>query len=235
MSKRALESTSAPQPKAFFVDLAAYLVVMFLVRTIYVQELGFLTNGLFWSFTTLAFATWRMRARQISWADLGLCAPKSYKHAALATAVTLGLAIFLIILFQIINDQVDFGLAPDTSNEDAISKFGDLGGNWALFLMIIPFVWVQSALEELLDRGFLITWIEKTLSGGLAATVFAVVAQAAIFGFRHSNDLSERSITVGLIGLAMGVGYVLFNRNLWPLILAHCALNTMSMLDRVNS
>ena len=235
MSHQALESTSAPQPKAFLVDLAAYLAVMFLVRTIYIQELGFLTNGLFWSFTTLAFATWRMRARQISWADLGLRAPKTTKNAALATAVTLGLAIFLIILFQIVNDQVDFGLAPDTSNEDAVSKFGDLRGNWALFLMIIPFVWVQSALEELLDRGFLITWIEKTLSGGLAATMFAVVAQAAIFGFRHTNDLSERSVTVGLIGLAMGIGYVLFNRNLWPLIVAHCALNTMAMLDRVNA
>ena len=208
---------------------------MFLVRTIYIQELGFLTDGLFWSFITLAFATWRMRARQISWPDLGLRAPRNCKTAALATAATLGLAIFLIILFQIINDQVDFGLAPDTSNKDAVSKFGDLRGNWTLFLMIIPFVWVQSALEELLDRGFLITWIEKALSGGLAATIVAVIAQATIFGFRHTNDLSERSVTVGLIGLAMGIGYVLFNRNLWPLIIAHGALNTMSMLDRVNA
>ena len=70
-------------------------------------------------------------------------------------------------------------------------------------------------------------------SSTLLATVLAVILQAAIFGFRHSNDLSERSITVGLIGLAMGVGYVVFGRNLWPLILAHCALNTSSMLDRV--
>ena len=54
-----------------------------------------------------------------------------------------------------------------------------------------------------------------------------------IFGFRHSYDLSERSITVGLIGLAMGIGYVAFGRNLWPLILAHCSLNTISMIDRM--
>ena len=85
----------------------------------------------------------------------------------------------------------------------------------------------------MLDRGFLLNWIERTLPAGLLATAFAVVAQAAIFGFRHSHDLSERSITVGLIGLAMGVGYVVFGRNLWPLILAHCALNTLSMIDRV--
>ena len=71
------------------------------------------------------------------------------------------------------------------------------------------------------------------LRSTLVATVLAVVLQAMIFGFRHTNDLSERSITVGLIGLAMGVGYVAFGRNLWPLILVHCALNTMSMMDRV--
>jgi len=60
-----------------------------------------------------------------------------------------------------------------------------------------------------------------------------VITQAAIFGFRHSNDFSERSITVGLIGLVMGIGYVTFGRNLWPLIIAHCVLNTMSMIGRV--
>jgi membrane protease YdiL (CAAX protease family) len=76
-------------------------------------------------------------------------------------------------------------------------------------------------------------WIEKVFSNTLFATVLAVILQAAIFGFRHSNDFSERSITVGLIGLGMGLGYVIFGRNLWPLILAHCLLNTASMLDRV--
>jgi len=88
-------------------------------------------------------------------------------------------------------------------------------------------------LEEILDRGFLINWIERVLSNNLFTTIIAVIVQALIFGFRHSNDFSERSITVGLIGLAMGIGYVVFERNLWPLIIAHCTLNTMSMLDRV--
>jgi len=102
-----------------------------------------------------------------------------------------------------------------------------------LFLAIIPLVWLESALEELLDRGFLISWIERTLSSTTVATVLAVVLQAAIFGLRHSYDLLERSVTVALIGLAMGIGYVAFGRNLWSLILAHCLLNTASMVERV--
>ena len=65
-------------------------------------------------------------------------------------------------------------------------------------------------------------------------TVLAVVIQAALFGFRHSHDLSERSVMVGLIGLILGIAYVACGRNLWPLIVAHCALNSMSMLERVS-
>ena len=214
--------------------MALYLSVMFLIREVYFPEIGFIANGLFWSFTTLAVATWRMKVRGVSWTDLGLCTPKSYKGALIATVATLGLAVFSVVVFQMMKDQLVLGLAPDTSGESAVSRFGDLRGNWVLFLTIIPFVWLESLLEEVLDRGFLINWIERMLSNGLFATVIAVIAQAAIFGFRHSYDLSERSITVGLIGLAMGTGYVVFGRNLWPLIIAHCILNTMSMLDRVN-
>lgn len=222
------------RPQAVFIDLALYLFTMFLVREVYFSEIGFVANGLLWSLATLVVATWRMKARGVTWRDLGLRRPKNYKTALMATVSILGLAIASVILFQVLNDWIAFGLAPDTSGESAVSKFGDLHGNWFLFLTIIPLVWLESLLEEVLDRGFLMNWIDRLFPSGLFATVFAVVAQAAIVGFRHSYDLSERSITVGLIGLAMGIGYVAFGRNLWPLIVAHCLLNTLSMLERVN-
>jgi len=206
---------------------------MFLIREVYFPSLGFIFNGLFWSLTAFAFATWRMRARGITWADLGLCRPKNIKMAAIATFVILGMAIAFIVVFQVVIDQVELGIAPDTSNESAVEKFGSLQGNWALFFAIIPFIWLESLLEEALDRGFLMNWIERVLPSNVFATVLAVILQAMIFGFRHSQDLSERSITVGLIGLAMGIGYVAFGRNLWPLVIAHCGLNTMSMIERV--
>jgi hypothetical protein len=232
--RSSFRSPGRERPQAFFIDLTLYLPVMFLVREIYFSEIGFIANGLLWSLTTLAVATWRMKARGVSWRDLGIRRPKSGKVALIATVSILGLAIASIILFQVLNDHIALGLTPDTSGESAVSKFGDLHGNWTLFLTIVPFVWLESLLEEVLDRGFLMNWLERLFPSGLFATIFAVVAQAAIFGYRHSYDLSERSITVGLIGLAMGIGYVAFGRNLWPLIVAHCVLNTISMLDRVN-
>ena len=123
----------------------------------------------------------------------------------IATVFILGFAILSIIIFEVFKDQLFVEIAPDTSNESAVHKFGDLKGNWILFFSIIPIIWLESFLEEILDRGFLMNWIEKMLSSTLVATIAAVILQAVIFGFRHSYDLSERSITVGLIGLAIGI------------------------------
>ena len=206
---------------------------MFLVREIYIPNVGFLANGLFWSFSTLAVATWRMKVRGITWKELGLRKPKSFKKTIGVSALILVSTIISIIVFNLIIDQFPFLIAPDTSPESAVSKFGDLKGNWPLFFSIIPLVLIESFLEELLDRGFLMNWFEKLFSKTSFATILAVLFQAAIFGFRHSYDLSERSITVGIIGLIMGIAYMVFGRNLWPLIIAHCILNTMSMLERV--
>lgn len=217
----------------FMLDLVIYLGVMFLIREVYFDSLPFIANGLFWSFTTLAVATWRMSARGITWRDLGLTMPKDKKQFAIALAFIPACAIGSIILFKMLSSGLGLELAADQSNHNAPSKFGDLYQNWGLFFIIMPFVLIQSALEELLDRAFLITWLEKLISHPLSATIFAVLAQAMIFGFRHSYDISERSITVALIGLAMGIAYVCFGRNLWALIIIHCIFNTASMVGRV--
>lgn len=219
--------------KGFLLDLIIYISVMFLIREIYFSKVGFIVNGLFWSFSTLIIATWRMKARNVSWKDLGLSKPRSIKKTLL---VTIGILIAIplsIMLFEMTKDYLPISLEPKNYSENSASKFGNLKGNWLLFFTIMPAVLLESMLEELLDRGFLINWFEKLFSKTTLATILAVILQALIFGFRHSYDLSERSIRVGLIGLIMGIAYVKFGRNLWPLIIAHCVLNTMSMVDRV--
>jgi len=227
------ENLNKPHPLMFLLDLAVYISVMFLLRQVYFSQFNFITNGLFWSFCTLLTASFLVRQRKSSWKEIGLGRPKHAKKALFAIVFIFAFTIISVLIFQTAKEQLGLQIAPDISSEKAASKFGDLYGNWALFFTIIPFIWLQSAMEEILDRGFLITWIEKAFSSVWFATVLAVLFQACIFGFRHSYDISERSITVALIGLAMGIGYVAFGRNLWPLIFAHCLLNTMSMLERV--
>ena len=217
----------------YAADLLLYLGVMFGIRLVHVPGLSFMVNGLLWSLIALGVATWRMRARGVRWTGLGLSHPESWRKVATVTVLILVAVPAMLVPFEIIKDLLPFQISPDLSDESAVSRFGDLQGNWSLFASIILLVWTQSMLEELLDRGFLITWFERALSSRWFATGVAVVLQAAIFGFRHSYDLSSRSITVGLIGLVMGVAYVSSGRNLWPLIFAHGLLNTMSMVDRV--
>ncbi len=231
----AAPTTLQKQPAAiwFAIDLVIYVSVMFLIREVYFSQFNFITNGLFWSFTTLLTAAILVRFRYLSWKELGLCLPKNYKQPLIATGFILVAVPLFIIIFNLLKDNLGLELAADQSDKTAPAKFGELAGNWMLFFSIIPFIWVQSMLEEVLDRGFMINWIERALSSNLFATIMAVLIQALIFGFRHSYDISERSITVGLIGLAMGIGYVAFGRNLWPLIIAHCIFNTMSMAGRV--
>lgn len=190
-------------------------------------------NGLFWSLTTLVVATWRMRVRNVSWKELGLRKPKNLLKTFGVSILILVAVVLSILAFEMIKDFLPFSLAPDVSSENASSKFGNLKGDWVLFLSIMPMVLLESMLEELLDRGFLMNWIERLFSSTTFATIIAVLLQAAIFGFRHSYDFSARSITVGIIGLIMGIAYIKFGRNLWSLIIAHCMLNTLSMMDRV--
>ena len=219
--------------KGFLVDIVIYISVMFLVREIYIPKVGFITNGLFWSFTTLAVAMWRMRVRGVTWKELGLRKPKNFGKTLGVSSLILVLVIVSILVFEIVKDNLLLSISPDTSSESAVSKFGDLKGNWPHFFFIILFVWVESFLEELLDRGFLMNWFEKLFSKTSFAIIISVLLQAVIFGFRHSYDLSERSITVGIIGLIMGIAYYTFGRNLWALIIAHCVLNSISMIERV--
>lgn len=219
--------------KGFLFDVILYLAVMFLIREIYFSKLPFIANGLMWSFSTLIVALWRMKVRNITWRDLGLQKPDNLLKSVLVTCGILIAIPILIIVFKQIQNLLPFNLAPDTSSQDAVSKFGDLKGNWIHFFTIIPFILLQSTLEELLDRGFLINWFERLFSKTSFATTIAVLLQSIIFGFRHSYDISERSIIVGIIGLVMGIAYVKFGRNLWPLIIAHCILNTISMFGKV--
>lgn len=216
------------------VDLTIYVSVMFLVREIQLPNVPFLAQALFYSLTTLVVATWRMRARGVSWRDLGLGGPDSVGQALVVAGGILAATVIAIILFEILKDQLPFAIAPDTSSETAVARFGDLRGNWPLFFAIILFVWIESGLEEMLDRGFLMNWLERLLGGSSLATVLAVVLQAALFGFRHAPSHGPSgAITVFLIGLVMGIGYMAFGRNLWPLIVAHALLNSVSMVDRV--
>lgn len=222
--------TRQVKPVHALTDLVIFLFVMFLIREVHIESLGFWGNTLFKSFTTVGVATLLLNLRKQSWKDMGLVKPNHLLKSLSIAAIILGGTVISLMIFEIFLRDLLF--TPTESASEA-GRFDRLKGNVPYFFSIIFFVWIESFLEELQDRGFSLNRFESLFKKIPLSTILAVLTQAAIFGFRHSYDFSPRSITTGLIGLVFGTIYVLTGRNLWPLIIAHIFLNTMSMIDRL--
>lgn len=216
--------------KGYLLELIGYIAIMFLIRETYIPNTHYLVTGFLYSGTTLLVATLFMKRRGITWKSIGLRRPKSIPNTFLIAGIVVIIIISLLLIFNLIQDSFSFvkessEAAKGTSTGQTLSN-----GDYGYVFSVILFVWLQSGLEELLERGFLITWVEGLFSNWKFKTVIAVIFQACIWGFRHSYDISDRSVSVALIGIIMGIVYVKFDRNLWPVIIAHCAMNTISLL-----
>lgn len=222
------QPTNLISPIAALIDLSLFLALMFFVRTIHIESLGFWGNAIFKSVTTVGLATLLLYLRKQSWKDLGLTKPASYRRLFVISAITLIGTIISIMIFQIFFAD----LLPNGSESIVSSQVDKTESTVGMVVSIMAVVWLESFLEELQDRGFSLNRFESLFSKVPLSAVIAVLMQAAIFGFRHSYDLSERSVMTGLIGLIFGIAYVVSGRNLWPLIIAHIILNTISMADR---
>ena len=142
--------TKSINHKSFLFDLIIYIFVMFFIREIYFPSIGFIINGLFWSFTTLIIAIWRMKVRNVTWRDLGLRKPESFKKTVFVTIGILIAIVLSIISFEMIKDYLPFSIEEKNYSENSVSKFRNLKGKWIYFFTIKPAVLLESMLEELL-------------------------------------------------------------------------------------
>lgn len=99
-----------------------------------------------------------------------------------------------------------------------------------LKLFAIPLALVSGTLEELLFRKFLMDWLDAL---GVVS-ILQVLATALAFGLAHSLwALFSQDARIILpvvaatttLGAALGVTYLLANRNALPVITAHIAIN----------
>lgn len=180
------------------------------------------------TFTAMAFATWRLRVRGMSWADLGFRWPESW----VKTLLWSGAVFALIIASGLVGSEIaklffEKGYVAD--------RFGDIEGNVPVFAMWLFIIWTHTAFfEEMLFRAFLIDRLASFLGGQNTATILAVVLAAIFFGYRHAYYQGLFGFVVtGTIGLALGLFYVWVGRkNLLPQILAHGYMNTIGFTMR---
>lgn len=99
-----------------------------------------------------------------------------------------------------------------------------------LVAWIFGVAWLAAGLgEELLWRGFLLDRLLR-LPGVAGRLWLAIFIQAAMFGLPHLYQGWGGVLLTGLIGLLFGWLRIVGRWNLWPLVIAHAAVDTIMML-----
>lgn len=110
------------------------------------------------------------------------------------------------------------------------SRFADVQGDAAALLGALALSWTTAAFgEEVLFRGFLQSRLQALLEPRRHAGVTAAVLQALLFALGHAYQGATGMLISGAIGLAFGLLMLRF-RNVWPLVIAHGLIDSVSML-----
>lgn len=104
-----------------------------------------------------------------------------------------------------------------------------LRGNVGEYLYwMIPVTWGSAAFgEEMLFRGFILDRLDQLLGG--RAGWAAAVLQGLLFGAAHAYLGASAAIVAGILGLVLGAAFLLGGRNLWPCIVIHGLVDSISI------
>jgi uncharacterized protein len=154
--------------------------------------------------------------------EIGLAGPPDF--AALAPLIIGGLVFCYLVAGISSFALARAGMAPDVSRLDFIK------GNLPALLMMLAVSWTTAAFgEEIVFRGFLLN-----RAAGLDVAVqdwvlIVILGQAVLFGLAHAYQGLGGVILTGALGLALGILTYVAQGNLWPAILVHGLINTVSL------
>ena len=226
----------APQARSesrttVIAEIAAFVGFAFLSK--------YLMSLFFWRYAgpislllTLGILTLYLRARKLPWAALGLVPLRGWKSRLMVipqAGLTLIAFAVVVALTTVVGPALGISALAEVS-AGVEDRWGDVAGNLPHFLVWLAIVWTAAAFgEEMFFRGYLITRVQSVLPTGRIGAAGAVMLSAAIFGYGHFYYQGWRgAIVTGGIGLAFGTMFLLFRRNLWPLILLHGVIDTLT-------
>ena len=180
--------------------------------------------------SALAVANWRLRQGGESWADLGLERPQSWRKTVVWTLAALILTTAAGILFETFVSAA-LGDAATRAEPGNIGRFTDLPGNTVAFIYWLAVAWIIGGFsEEMLFRGLLITRLETLFAHFPFGLIIAIILPALLFGQQHFYYQGiGGAFATGGVALVSGILYLLFRRNLWPMILSHGLANTVGL------
>lgn len=161
-------------------------------------------------------------ARGGSFADLGFKPPARW--SIVPVQVITILTIFIAaqhLLPWLLSPFIDVP-TPDLSRHETIT--GDLG---AAILLALVMPLTASIPEEIIYRGFLIGRLTQVFDGNSRGNAMSVLISALFFCSVHFAWGLGGIIVTFMMGLIWGTAYLLCDKNLWVVILAHSAAHVL--------
>jgi membrane protease YdiL (CAAX protease family) len=212
------------------IETIIVLGVMAGVKAI-LDQFQIIGSGSIGIWTGILVATFFYKKRKITWYDVGLCLPKGRKQWLNQIGIGLlafGSIIFITFITLYVLEPL-FGLEKAADATDKFRFF--LGKPVVLILYIVIGIWFGAAMgEELMMRGFLLNHLKKLIGNSKISWALVLIIQAVIFGFMHSYQGSRGMVITGLIALSFGIFYLVAKRKLFPVIFAHAAFDTLTMV-----
>ena len=173
---------------------------------------------------SLGILAWILKTGR-SWSDCGLARPQSL---VLTAVWGVGAGAVRLLSSHTLGPIV----TQLTGAEPILSRIEPLRGDLFLFLVLTPLMWLTIGIgEEVLHRGFVMTWLARIWGDGTRAWVLALLLQAIMFGAGHAYQGSAGMILTGVSALIYGGVYVLSGRNLWAAVVAHSLANTVAFVE----
>ena len=230
-----MNTPTTPQRFLIFLEVAAFAAFALATKAL-LSTMVWRYAGPLSLLIVLFFLTLYMRLRGRSWTEFGLKhLPGVKAKLMLIPQAGLTFLAFIAAVAPIILAGEFFEIKFLTELPEGVEdRWGDIEGNLPLFLFWLGIVWTCAAFgEEMFFRGYIVTRLHEGFSGSKLAPVFAVLIAAAFFGYAHMYYQGWRGfLLTGMIAIAFGTMFLIFKRSLWPMIIVHGLIDTLTFTNQ---
>ncbi|NNE67208.1 MAG: CPBP family intramembrane metalloprotease [Pyrinomonadaceae bacterium] len=164
--------------------------------------------------------------------EIGLIASE-LSRANIIRTVLKSIGVFVFALAAFVIGSIIMANIVGIPEPADFSNYNYLSGNLPMLIISLAGVYIVSSFgEELIFRGFLISRLERFFGGDSRNSMLgALLLSSLIFGFAHFEWGAMGIVQTTFMGAALGISFILNGRGLWPLVLAHCYMDTILLVQ----
>ncbi|EAQ96854.1 CPBP family intramembrane glutamic endopeptidase [Congregibacter litoralis] len=215
--------------KRIVLEVLVVLGVMLLVKDL-ADRFNAIGAGSIAMWCGIFVATYFMNKQGVNWKDRGLALPSGsmswVKALGLAILTVVAVLLLMALVVPLISDLL--GAHIPESSTDRFEFF--LGQPLVFVAYLVVVIWIGAAVgEELLMRGFLLNSLIELFGGHKKGITAAVALHALIFGMLHISQGVPGIIGTAGVAVIFAVVYLFNGKKLFPLIIAHGLINSISI------